>query len=215
VLVLAGEGREDEWSIEMSSPEHLARAGWQSDALVAGDAVSLVVHPMRDDAKRGLFMFGTGPRGPLFDELPRASAQILLPAVASPSCPRVDVTLVEARPSAETRPVKLGELTISVRRDAITTTGDISEFKVAGDDLDAVIQITYEPEAAARLQDATTDRDGLQLALVVDDDVWLAFTWRGPYGIGSDGTQMSIRNGLAKAQQLIESLRACSATLTR
>jgi preprotein translocase subunit SecD len=172
---------------------------------------------MRDDGNLGLFVSGAGPRGPLIDEPPPASvsAPVVFSVAANSSCPRVDVTLVEVRPSVETRAVKLGDLTIFVRRNAITTTSDISEFKVAGDDLDAVIRITYEPDAAARLQDATTDRDGLQLAFVVDDDVWLAFTWRGPYGIGSDGTQLSIRNGLAKAQQLLELLRSCSDTPTR
>jgi hypothetical protein len=57
------------------------------------------------------------------------------------------------------------------------------------------------------LQDATTGHDGLDLAFVVEDDVWLAFTWEGAYGIGRDGTQLSIRNGLAKAERLMESIR--------
>ncbi len=86
---------------------------------------------------------------------------------------------------------------------------------MAGDDADTLIQIRYTETAAARLFDATTDQDGLKLAFVVDDDVWLAFTWRGPYGIERDGAQVSIRNGLAKAQRLVESLRGCSDTRLR
>jgi len=218
IRVLAGTdaGRE-EWSIEMNSPERLERAGWRPDTLRAGDRVSLVVHPMRDDTRAGQFMSGTGPRGPLIDGLPPppVSALTLSPAAADASCPRVDITLVEPSASSETRAVKLGQGTLFVRRNAMATTRDISEIKVAGDDADTLIQIRYTEAAAARLHDATTDHDGLKLAFVVDDDVWLAFTWRGPYGIEPDGTQISIRNGLAKAQRLLESLRGCSDTPTR
>jgi hypothetical protein len=217
VLAISDEGREEEWSIEMRSPEYLARRGWQPDTLKESDAVSLVIHPMRDDTKGGQYVSGTGPRGSLIDGSPPApvSAQTLSSAVAIASCPRVDLTLVEPNASSETRPVKLGEQTILVRRNAITTTSDISEINVAGDDVDAFISIKYKPEAAARLLNATTDHDGLRLAFVVDDDVWLAFTWQGPYGIGPDGTQLSIRNGLARAERLMESIRGCADTRTR
>lgn len=130
-------------------------------------------------------------------------------AVGQASCPRVDLTLVEPSASAETRPVKLGAETIFVRRSAITTTSDISEIKVTGDDFETLILIKYKPAAAARLLDATTDHDGLKMAFVVDEEVLLAFTWQGPYGIGPDGTQLSIRPGLARADSLGESIRRC------
>lgn len=132
-------------------------------------------------------------------------------AAAQPACPRVDLTLVEPSASSETRPVKLGEQTIFVRRSAITTTSDISEINVAGDDADTLIRIKYNPDAAARLLDATTNHDGLRMAFVVDDDVWLAFTWQGPYGIGPDGTQLSLQDfGVVRAQRLVESIRGCT-----
>ena len=35
-----------EWSIEMSSPEHLVRAGWKPGTLKSGDPVTLVIHPV-------------------------------------------------------------------------------------------------------------------------------------------------------------------------
>jgi hypothetical protein len=35
------------WSVEMSSPGVLTRAGWNRKMFVAGDAVSIVVHPSR------------------------------------------------------------------------------------------------------------------------------------------------------------------------
>ncbi len=206
------EGRAEEWSIEMDSLDHLARAGWRADTLTPGDAVSLVVHPMRDGTEGGRYVSGTGPRGPLIAEQQPVplSAQTLSPAVSTISCPRVDLTAVEPNASSETRAVKLGEHTLFVRRAAITTTSDIAEIKVAGDDADAAIQVKYKPDAAARLLDATTDHDGLRLAFVVDDDVWLSFTWQGPYGIGPDGTQLSLRHGMVKAQRLVESIRGCT-----
>lgn len=206
-----------EWSVETNSPEYLARAGWQPNTLKAGDAVTFVVHPMRDGTKRGLFVSGTGPQGPLIDAVPaaRVAAPITMPAVTSGSCPRIDLTRVEPSPSADTRPVNLGEQAVFVRSSAIASTSDIAELEVTGDDTDTLIRIKYKPEAATRVMDATTDHDGLKLAFVVDDDVWLAFTWRGPYGIGSDGTQVSLRHGLGKATRLVESLRRCIAAPTR
>jgi hypothetical protein len=211
VLVAGDSGREEEWTVEMSGPEYLARNGWAPDALKKGDAVSLLVHPRRDDSKEGDYISGTGPRGPLLNALPsaRTSAQTLSLKGATASCPRVDVTTVAPGASADTRSVKLAGQTVAVQRNAIVTTRDITEIKVSGDDADTLINITYTPEAAARLQNATTDHDGLNLAFVVDDDVWLAFTWRGPYGIGLEGTQMSIRNGLARAEALLAKLREC------
>jgi hypothetical protein len=129
---------------------------------------------------------------------------------AEPGCPRVDLTLVESSASSATRPVKLGDRTLFVRRNAITTTADIAEINVAGDDVEAAIFIKYKPDAAARLLAATTDHDGLKLAFVVDDEVWLAFTWHGPYGIGPDGTQLTVQHRLAQAQSLVSSVRSCS-----
>jgi hypothetical protein len=130
---------------------------------------------------------------------------------AQRACPRVDLTLVRPSASAETRPVKNGDHTIFVLRNAITTIADIFEINVAGDDVDTLILIKYNAAAAARLLEATTDRDGQRMALVVDDDVVLAFTWEGPYGIGPDGTQLSLQDyGLARAQRLVEAIRSCA-----
>jgi hypothetical protein len=130
--------------------------------------------------------------------------------VAQRSCPNAVLTLVEPSASSQTRPVKNGQQTVFVRGDAITTTSDISEIKVAGNDYDTLIQIKYTPVAAARLLAATTDHDGLWLAFVVDDEVLLAFTWEGPDGIGPDGTQLSLLDfGVARAKRLADSIRSC------
>jgi hypothetical protein len=65
VLVKNDGGGEDEWSIEMTSPEHLVRVGWRPGTLKPGDKIILVIHPMRDGVKGGQYLSGTGPDGPL------------------------------------------------------------------------------------------------------------------------------------------------------
>ena len=65
LLVKTDSGNEEEWSIEMTSPEHLARVGWKPGALKPGDKVTLVIHPMRDGSTGGQYVSGTGPDGPL------------------------------------------------------------------------------------------------------------------------------------------------------
>ena len=52
-----------EWSIELTSPEHLARAGWKPRTLKSGDKVTLVVHPIRDGSKGGQFVSGIAADG--------------------------------------------------------------------------------------------------------------------------------------------------------
>jgi len=65
-LLVTREGSDDEeWSIEMTSPEHLARVGWKPGTLKPGDHVTLMIHPMRDGVKGGQYLSGTGPGGPL------------------------------------------------------------------------------------------------------------------------------------------------------
>jgi hypothetical protein len=120
------------------------------------------------------------------------------------------MTLIESSASSETRAVKLGDDTVFVRRSGITTTSDIAEIEIAGDDALASIQIKYSPDAADRLFDATSNHHGLRVAFVVDDEIWLAFTWVGPDGIGRDGTQISLENGMGRAQKLVESIPECS-----
>jgi len=65
MLVKNDSGTEEQWSIEMTSPEHLARAGWRPATLKPGDAITLSIHPMRDGIKGGQYLSGIGPNGPL------------------------------------------------------------------------------------------------------------------------------------------------------
>lgn len=70
LLVKNDDGNQDEWSIEMTSPEHLSRAGWRPGTLKPGDKVTLIVHPLHSNAKGGQYLSGTGPNGPLLGAPP-------------------------------------------------------------------------------------------------------------------------------------------------
>lgn len=70
LLVKNDQGTEDEWSIEMTSPEHLARAGWRPGTLKAGEKVTIVIHPLHSNQKGGEYLSGTGPNGPLLGAPP-------------------------------------------------------------------------------------------------------------------------------------------------
>jgi Family of unknown function (DUF6152) len=65
LLVKTEDGSDVEWSIEMTSPEHLARVGWRPGTLKPGDKVTLEIHAMRDGTAGGQYVSGTGPDGPL------------------------------------------------------------------------------------------------------------------------------------------------------
>jgi hypothetical protein len=56
-----------EWSIELTSPEHLARAGWRPGTLKSGDKLTVVIHPVRDGSKGGQFVSRVGPDGTQID----------------------------------------------------------------------------------------------------------------------------------------------------
>lgn len=201
------------WSIEAGAPHLLTTAGWSSTSLAPGDHVVVIATPARHPDTRAALVKSISKADGTLLGMPGDPADVAAAvriSASQSSCPRVDLTLIEPSSASETRAVKLGDETVFVRRDGITTISDISEIKVAGDDVLTSIQIKYYPEAAARLLDATTNHDGQRMAFVVDDDVWLAFTWEGPDGIGPEGTQISLQNGIDRAQRLVESIRACS-----
>ena len=52
-----------EWSIELTSPEHLVRAGWKPGTLKSGDKVTIVVHPIRSGSMGGQFVSGVAADG--------------------------------------------------------------------------------------------------------------------------------------------------------
>jgi hypothetical protein len=134
-------------------------------------------------------------------------------AAAAPACPRAGFVLVEPKASPGTRPVKAGpKHTIFVSRTPITTTADLTEIKLAGDGYDTAVELKFTPEAARRLHDATTNKDGLRLAFVVDDLAMSAVTWTGPYGMDADlGVQLSLGGPAPELRPIVEAVRGCIA----
>ena len=56
------------WSVEMTSPAFLVRAGWKSSTIKAGDKVSITLRPFRNGDQGGLFVSVTLPDGRVLGE---------------------------------------------------------------------------------------------------------------------------------------------------
>jgi hypothetical protein len=61
--VVNAKGVAEEWSIEMISPSVLGRMGWKRNSLKAGDAVVVVINPVRDGSHGGNMVSVTGADG--------------------------------------------------------------------------------------------------------------------------------------------------------
>ena len=59
VNVPDGHGGVETWGIEGMSPNFLGRRGWTKSSLKAGDKVTLVIRPLRDGSKGGMFVRAT------------------------------------------------------------------------------------------------------------------------------------------------------------
>jgi hypothetical protein len=71
-------GGSDIWSVEMTSPTLLLRAGWKSSTVKAGDKVSITMDPFKNGDPGGLFMSVTLSDGRVMSErapAPPAPAQ--------------------------------------------------------------------------------------------------------------------------------------------
>ena len=55
VAVPDGKGSAEVWSVELNSPNNLIRQGWKRTAMKAGDHVTVVINPLKDGTKGGLF----------------------------------------------------------------------------------------------------------------------------------------------------------------
>lgn len=49
-------GGSDKWGVECNSPNTMARSGWRSTTLKAGDQVTISIHPLRDGTHGGRFV---------------------------------------------------------------------------------------------------------------------------------------------------------------
>jgi Family of unknown function (DUF6152) len=56
VDVADADGKVANWGIEMNPASHLAREGWRSTTLKAGDKITVVVYPLRNDEKGGQYI---------------------------------------------------------------------------------------------------------------------------------------------------------------
>ena len=141
-------------------------------------------------------------------------------AIAGASCPNVGFTVVEPHATPETRAIKVSEnRTIFVRREALTTTSDISDIRLARNhdptDDDGTIEIKFIPKADRRLHDATTNHSGMRIAFLFNDEVLINVVWQGPYGMDLGGSRVDIRHGLLKARKLMKAIQGCTAAGAR
>jgi hypothetical protein len=75
-----GSGGKDEWQVELNSPNNLKRQGWKSTSVKVGEQVTLVLNPLRDGKRGGLFVAVTLPDGTVLgDPTRRGSAPINVP----------------------------------------------------------------------------------------------------------------------------------------
>ena len=65
-------GIKDTWQIELNSPNNLKRQGWKSSSVKPGDQVTLVLNPLKDGSKGGLFVSITLPDGTVLGDPTRA-----------------------------------------------------------------------------------------------------------------------------------------------
>ena len=56
-------GGVDRWGVELGSPQSMARAGWRSNIIKAGDKVTAVVNPLKSGEFGGIFVSLTLPDG--------------------------------------------------------------------------------------------------------------------------------------------------------
>ncbi len=54
--VPGAKGGTDKWGVELNSPNNLARQGWRSNLLKAGDKVTVVMNPLRRGEHGGLLL---------------------------------------------------------------------------------------------------------------------------------------------------------------
>ena len=78
-------GSTDLWKVELNSPNNLKRQGWKSSEMKPGDKVTVVIRPLRDGSKGGLFVSVTLPDGKFFgDPLQKGGAPINVPHLTTP-----------------------------------------------------------------------------------------------------------------------------------
>jgi hypothetical protein len=84
--VKSATGQVDIWSLEMTSPAYLVRAGWKATTLKAGDKVKFTARPFKNGDPGGIFVSVTLPDGrTLTEQAQPAGTQA--PARGTPPAP--------------------------------------------------------------------------------------------------------------------------------
>jgi hypothetical protein len=74
------------WKVELNSPNNLKRQGWKSSQMKPGDKVTVVIRPLRDGSKGGLFLSVTLPDGTVLgDATQKAGGPINVPQLTAPA----------------------------------------------------------------------------------------------------------------------------------
>ena len=68
------EGVKESWQVELNSPNNLKRQGWKSSSVKPGDQVTLILNPLKDGSKGGLFVSITLPDGTVLGDPTRTGA---------------------------------------------------------------------------------------------------------------------------------------------
>jgi hypothetical protein len=63
ILVPGKDGSMAEWSVELGAPFEVIRTGFKPKSLQPGDKITVVIHPMRDGSRAGLFVSAVTPDG--------------------------------------------------------------------------------------------------------------------------------------------------------
>jgi hypothetical protein len=74
IEVPGGSGGKVMWQVELNSPNNLTRQGWRSTSVKAGDEVTLVIKPLRDGSRGGLFVSMTLPDGRVLGDATRTGS---------------------------------------------------------------------------------------------------------------------------------------------
>jgi Family of unknown function (DUF6152) len=78
-------GGVDLWKVELNSPNNLKRQGWKSTLMSPGDKVTVVINPLRDGSKGGLFVAVTLADGKIMGDPTRArGGPINVPQIGTP-----------------------------------------------------------------------------------------------------------------------------------
>src|SRR5580704_865042 len=72
IEVPTADGLKDTWQVELNSPNNLKRQGWKSSSIKPGDQVTLMLNPLKDGSKGGLFISITLPDGSVLGDPTRA-----------------------------------------------------------------------------------------------------------------------------------------------